>query len=105
MEWHLIEGSTFTPVAHVATVHGPARHLLLGERVALNTLARCSGIATKSRRMLTLARESGFEGIVAGTRKTTPGTLMPLTTLVSLSLTSRICANASRTPSNPPVRC
>ena len=41
------EGATFEPVKHVATVRGKARHLLLGERVALNMLARCSGIATK----------------------------------------------------------
>jgi len=41
------EGDTFEPVKHVATVRGKARHLLLGERVALNLLARCSGIATK----------------------------------------------------------
>ena len=41
------EGETFDPVKHVATVRGKARHLLLGERVALNMLARCSGIATK----------------------------------------------------------
>lgn len=58
---------------HVATVHGPARNLLLGERVALNTLARCSGIATASRRLLDAARDAGYKGIVAGTRKTTPG--------------------------------
>jgi nicotinate-nucleotide pyrophosphorylase len=45
--WHLEEGETFEPVKHVATVTGKARHLLLGERVALNMLARCSGIATK----------------------------------------------------------
>jgi len=32
---------------HVATVRGPVRQVLLGERVALNVLARCSGIATK----------------------------------------------------------
>lgn len=31
----------------VAVVKGPTRNLLLGERVALNMLARCSGIATK----------------------------------------------------------
>lgn len=37
----------FEPIKHVATVKGKARHLLLGERVALNLLARCSGIATK----------------------------------------------------------
>lgn len=48
VEWHVKEGDTFTPVKHVATVSGKARHLLLGERVALNMLARCSGIATKS---------------------------------------------------------
>jgi nicotinate-nucleotide pyrophosphorylase len=47
VEWHMEEGETFEPVKHVATVRGKARHLLLGERVALNMLARCSGIATK----------------------------------------------------------
>jgi nicotinate-nucleotide pyrophosphorylase len=47
VEWHMREGDTFEPVKHVATVRGKARHLLLGERVALNLLARCSGIATK----------------------------------------------------------
>jgi len=47
VEWHMQEGETFEPVKHVATVRGRARHLLLGERVALNLLARCSGIATK----------------------------------------------------------
>lgn len=47
VEWHIKEGETFQPVKHVATVRGKARHLLLGERVALNMLARCSGIATK----------------------------------------------------------
>ncbi|KAK0544017.1 nicotinate-nucleotide diphosphorylase (carboxylating) [Tilletia horrida] len=57
----------------VAKVSGPARLILLGERVALNTLARCSGVATASRAFLEKARAAGFEGIVAGTRKTTPG--------------------------------
>lgn len=46
VEWHVAEGAVFEPVKHVATVRGKARHLLLGERVALNLLARCSGIAT-----------------------------------------------------------
>jgi nicotinate-nucleotide pyrophosphorylase (carboxylating) len=79
-------------VKHVATVRGKARFLLLGERVALNLLARCSGIATKyvnvvvselsidvtrSKRLHDQARGCGFKGIVAGTRKTTPGTLPP----------------------------
>ncbi|OCH92161.1 nicotinate-nucleotide diphosphorylase [Obba rivulosa] len=73
VEWHMKEGETFAPVKHVATVRGKARHLLLGERVALNMLARCSGIATKSKRIKDLARACGYKGIVAGTRKTTPG--------------------------------
>ncbi|KAK4051112.1 nicotinate-nucleotide diphosphorylase (carboxylating) [Microbotryomycetes sp. JL221] len=78
VQWHLEEGSIVDPSTHqgktkVATVQGPARCLLLGERVALNTLARCSGIATKSRRVLDLARQAGWNGIIAGTRKTTPG--------------------------------
>jgi len=47
VEWHIKEGEAFQPIKHVATVRGKARHLLLGERVALNMLARCSGIATK----------------------------------------------------------
>jgi nicotinate-nucleotide pyrophosphorylase (carboxylating) len=57
----------------VAVVTGPTRKLLLGERVALNTLARCSGVATRSRQMLELVRGAGYTGILAGTRKTTPG--------------------------------
>ncbi|KAF9076863.1 Quinolinate phosphoribosyl transferase [Rhodocollybia butyracea] len=73
VEWHIKEGDTFEPVKHVATVRGKARLLLLGERVALNLLARCSGIATKSKRIKDLARGYGYEGIIAGTRKTTPG--------------------------------
>lgn len=67
------EGEDFQPIKAVATVRGPARKLLLGERVALNALARCSGIATKSRKLLSLVRSAGYTGILAGTRKTTPG--------------------------------
>jgi nicotinate-nucleotide pyrophosphorylase (carboxylating) len=49
------------------------RNLLLGERVALNTLARCSGIATQSAQLLGLLRAAGYANRLAGTRKTTPG--------------------------------
>lgn len=89
VEWHLDEGAYFEPVKHIATVHGKARHLLLGERVALNILARCSGIATKcvftsmipliihfhsrAKKILDKADTCGFTGLIAGTRKTTPG--------------------------------
>ncbi|ODN84402.1 nicotinate-nucleotide diphosphorylase (carboxylating) [Cryptococcus amylolentus CBS 6039] len=75
VEWLLPEGSVVPEgtKTKVAIVRGQARQLLLGERVALNTLARCSGIATVSRRFRDLARAEGWKGVVAGTRKTTPG--------------------------------
>jgi nicotinate-nucleotide pyrophosphorylase (carboxylating) len=56
-----------------AIVKGPVRNILLGERVALNVLARCSGIATKSHDLLSLLRKAGYKNTLAGTRKTTPG--------------------------------
>ncbi|WWC66592.1 nicotinate-nucleotide diphosphorylase (carboxylating) [Kwoniella pini CBS 10737] len=75
VEWLLPEGSVIPPNSKtkVAIVRGKARHLLLAERVGLNTLARCSGIASVSRRFRDLARSEGWKGVVAGTRKTTPG--------------------------------
>jgi nicotinate-nucleotide pyrophosphorylase (carboxylating) len=78
VKWDFKEGEFLDPTASggkvkVATVTGPTRKLLLGERVGLNALARCSGVATKSRHMLELVRKAGYKGILAGTRKTTPG--------------------------------
>ncbi|KAF2459553.1 nicotinate-nucleotide pyrophosphorylase [Lineolata rhizophorae] len=73
VEWHAPEGAPIAPVAHLATVRGPVRKVLLGERVALNALARCSGIASRSSATLALLRGAGYAGALAGTRKTTPG--------------------------------
>jgi nicotinate-nucleotide pyrophosphorylase len=56
-----------------ATVTGPAHMILRGERTALNTLSRCSGVATVSREASDKAKSLGWNGWVAGTRKTTPG--------------------------------
>jgi nicotinate-nucleotide pyrophosphorylase (carboxylating) len=53
----------------LATVAGPARRLLAGERVALNFLQRLSGVATLTRRFVERARPAE----VYDTRKTTPG--------------------------------
>jgi len=50
VEWSVKEGEEVGVGGgkqQVATVKGPVRKLLLGERVALNVLARCSGVATK----------------------------------------------------------
>uniref|UniRef100_F6WJZ2 Nicotinate-nucleotide pyrophosphorylase [carboxylating] n=1 Tax=Callithrix jacchus TaxID=9483 RepID=F6WJZ2_CALJA len=73
VSWFLPEGSKLVPVARVAEVQGPAHCLLLGERVALNMLARCSGIASAAAAAVETARGAGWTGHVAGTRKTTPG--------------------------------
>ncbi|KAJ9286309.1 hypothetical protein DTO027B5_1864 [Paecilomyces variotii] len=73
VEWHVKEGETIEPIRQCATVRGPIRKILLGERVALNILARCSGIATKSSSLVNALRSHGWKGTLAGTRKTTPG--------------------------------
>ncbi|RKP26784.1 hypothetical protein SYNPS1DRAFT_27538 [Syncephalis pseudoplumigaleata] len=73
VEWLLEEGAAVEPVCEVARVYGPACKLLLGERTALNILARCSGVASRARRLVQLKKEHGYEGIIAGTRKCTPG--------------------------------
>lgn len=68
----LLEASGTNKIA-CAMVRGPANKILQGERTALNTLSRCSGVATASRKAADLARAVGWKGSVAGTRKTTPG--------------------------------
>ncbi|KAK5114332.1 hypothetical protein LTR62_002584 [Meristemomyces frigidus] len=77
VEWHVGEGDEVGKQKgekqQIATVRGPTRNLLLGERVALNLLSRCSGIATKSAGLLHLLRTAGYKNTLAGTRKTTPG--------------------------------
>ncbi|KAL2816320.1 nicotinate-nucleotide pyrophosphorylase [Aspergillus granulosus] len=75
VEWHHPEGHALpaNQKTHVATVRGPVRKILLGERVALNILARCSGIASKTQKLNNILRSHGWKGTLAGTRKTTPG--------------------------------
>lgn len=76
VDWKVKEGE-FIDVNNdkigIAIVKGEARNILLAERTALNILARASGIATKSRRLINIASESGYTGLIAGTRKITPG--------------------------------
>ncbi len=55
----------------LATVGGPARALLAGERVALNLLAHLSGIATLTARFVEGVKGTGVR--ILDTRKTTPG--------------------------------
>ena len=55
----------------VATIEGPARPILSGERVALNFLGRLSGVATATSNLVSLV--SHTKARVVCTRKTTPG--------------------------------
>jgi nicotinate-nucleotide pyrophosphorylase (carboxylating) len=55
----------------IATVRGPVRALLVGERVALNFLQRLSGVATATRLAVDAVR--GTDAVITDTRKTTPG--------------------------------
>ena len=61
------------PIQTCAHVYGPVRQILIGERTALNMMARCSGIASQAHRLRLLKDKNGFKGVIAGTRKTTPG--------------------------------
>lgn len=55
----------------IATIDGPARSILAGERVALNLLQRMSGIATLTSRYV--AAIEGTKAVILDTRKTVPG--------------------------------
>ena len=66
------DGTAVTDVpAVLATVEGPARAILTGERVALNLLGRLCGIASLTRRYVELVDGTGTT--ILDTRKTTPG--------------------------------
>jgi nicotinate-nucleotide pyrophosphorylase (carboxylating) len=55
----------------IATLGGPGRALLSGERVALNFLQRMSGIATLTHRFVEAVQ--GTPAVILDTRKTAPG--------------------------------
>lgn len=67
----LPDGSSIEPGTEVATIAGPARAILTGERVALNFLQHLSGVATATRQAAVAAEPYGVK--VVDTRKTTPG--------------------------------
>jgi nicotinate-nucleotide pyrophosphorylase (carboxylating) len=65
------DGEPISPGQTLCRLHGSARSLLTGERVALNFVQRLSGIATKTDRFVQLA--AGTQARIVDTRKTTPG--------------------------------
>lgn len=68
---HLADGEAVGAGGVVATVSGPARLVMSGERVALNFLNHLSGIATLTRRFAD--EVAGTSARICDTRKTTPG--------------------------------
>ncbi len=71
IEVHRPDGSRLAPGDDIATLKGPARGILTGERVALNFLSHLSGIATATAAIADAIRAYGVR--VTDTRKTTPG--------------------------------
>lgn len=68
----VIEGHWHESVPRdIALIHGPARALLAGERVALNFIGHLSGISTMTARFVEAVGGSGTK--ILDTRKTTPG--------------------------------
>ncbi len=65
------DGQLANPGDLLFEVHGPARSLLAGERVALNLLQRTCGIATETRSFVDAVDGTGVK--ILDTRKTTPG--------------------------------
>ena len=64
------EGAGARPGTRIARIAGPARVILVGERVALNVMMRLSGIATHVQAYVAAAGSAGPR--VVDTRKTTP---------------------------------
>ncbi len=65
------DGAHVAPGAIVARIHGPARGILSGERVALNYMGCLSGIATLTAQYAALVAHTKAK--ICCTRKTTPG--------------------------------
>jgi nicotinate-nucleotide pyrophosphorylase (carboxylating) len=65
------DGDRVAPGAVLATLSGPARALLAGERTCLNLLGHLSGVATATRELVDAV--AGTRATIVDTRKTTPG--------------------------------
>lgn len=65
------DGSRVAPGDVIATLAGPARAILIAERVALNFLCHLSGVASATSSIVDVIR--GYRAQVSCTRKTLPG--------------------------------
>ena len=71
IEWSVDEGELIEAGTQLATINGPVRAILSGERTALNFLQALSGTATKTRELVNLIANSSSS--LLDTRKTLPG--------------------------------
>ena len=68
---HVADGARIAPGDVLATIEGPMRDLLTGERTALNLLGQLSGVASLTRRWVDAVEGTGAR--IRDTRKTVPG--------------------------------
>lgn len=71
VKWNVGEGQRVSQGTVLGVVSGPARAVLVGERVSLNFMQRASGVATATARMVTALEGTGAS--LLDTRKTVPG--------------------------------
>jgi nicotinate-nucleotide pyrophosphorylase (carboxylating) len=71
LECHSKDGAQMAAGEVVATVRGPVRAILTGERTALNFVQRLAGVATLTARFAEAVAGTGVR--ILDTRKTTPG--------------------------------
>lgn len=64
------DGDIINKGDRIADIEGPAKYVLMGERVALNYIQRMSGIATETNKYQNAIGE--FKAKIVDTRKTTP---------------------------------
>lgn len=70
IEFYFKDGDKIAPGDKIATISGPARFVLTGERVALNYIQRLSGIASETNKYKQAIGD--YPAKIADTRKTTP---------------------------------
>lgn len=71
IDWHVNEGERIDANTKLATLTGPARALLTGERTALNFIQLLSAVATRTHDLAMLL--DGTNARLFDTRKTVPG--------------------------------
>ena len=70
IDFHFKDGDTIQKGDCLAAISGPAKELLIGERLALNYIQRMSGIATETRKYQDAI--APYSARIVDTRKTTP---------------------------------